>query len=50
MRNVVIAAAMFASCGQVASAQEFLQLTPEQVGQIFCIGMLGNDMAPSRPS
>jgi hypothetical protein len=29
-----------------AAAQEFTILTPEQIGQIFCISRLGNDMAP----
>jgi hypothetical protein len=29
-----------------APAQEFIILTPEQIGEIFCLSRVGNDMAP----
>jgi hypothetical protein len=31
-----------------AMAQDMVTVTPEQIGQIFCIGRLGNDEAPIR--
>lgn len=31
--------------GSPAPAQEMIKLTPAQVGEIFCLGRLGNDMA-----
>lgn len=38
---------MLLLCALPAQAQsEMVTITPEQVGQIFCIGSLGNDMTP----
>ena len=30
----------------VQAQDEMISITPEQIGQIFCIGRLGNDMSP----
>jgi hypothetical protein len=35
-----------AACSAPALGQDMVTMTPAQVGQIFCIGRLGNDMAP----
>jgi hypothetical protein len=45
MRRAVLALALIVLAPAVA-AQDYIKLTPEQVGQIFCIATLGNDMAP----
>jgi hypothetical protein len=42
---IVAVAAAFA-VPMPASAQDAIVLTPAQIGQIFCVSMLGNDMAP----
>ena len=33
----------------VSAQAEVVTITPEQIGQIFCIGSLGNDMSPVKP-
>lgn len=45
MRTMIVMAGGLAMLAQTAAAQDYITLTPEQVGQIFCISMLGNDMA-----
>ena len=41
-----VLAAIVALLASPASAQEPAALTPEQIGQVFCIARIGNDMAP----
>ena len=45
MRNIPLLAAALAILATPTLAQP-ITLTPQQVGQIFCIARLGNDMAP----
>ena len=45
MRRAVAAFALSALCTS-AVAQDYIILEPAQVAEIFCIAMLGNDMAP----
>ncbi len=45
MRHLATAAAVLLSLASPASAQ-MIALTPGQIGDIFCIARLGNDMAP----
>lgn len=45
MRRALLAVSLIALAAP-ATAQDFIKLTPEQIGQVFCIARLGNDMAP----
>lgn len=45
MRHLAFALPFVLLSGLPAQAQ-MITITPEQVGQIFCIGSLGNDMTP----
>lgn len=45
MRRGLLALSFIALAAS-ATAQDFIALTPEQIGQVFCIARLGNDMAP----
>ncbi len=42
-----ILAALVVSAAPVSAQDEVTKITPEQIGQIFCISRLGNDMTPT---
>jgi hypothetical protein len=47
MRHLIIAGVLPTLLLSALPAQaQMVTITPEQIGQIFCIGSLGNDMAP----
>lgn len=45
-RLPLLASLALALFGAAPAAAQMITLTPEQVGEVFCIARLGNDMAP----
>jgi hypothetical protein len=46
MRHLTITAVLPLLLATLPAQAQMITLEPEQIGQIFCIGSLGNDMAP----
>jgi hypothetical protein len=46
LRHLVLAACLSAFAATTPAAAQMITLSPAQIGEIFCLGRLGNDMAP----